>query len=43
MVIKLNANGLIARFKARWVVKGFRQIEGVNYDETFSSVVKSMT
>ncbi len=43
IVIKLNVNGLIARFKARWVVKGFRQIEGVNYDETFSLVVKSIT
>ncbi len=43
IVIKLNVNGLIARFKARWVVKGFRQIEGVNYDKTFSLVVKSIT
>lgn len=38
---KLNSNGAIARYKARWVVKGFRQVEGVDFDETFASVVES--
>ena len=30
-------------YKARWVVRGFEQIHGVNYDQTFASVVKSMS
>ena len=30
-------------YKARWVVRGFEQILGVNYDQTFASVVKSMS
>ena len=40
--IKLGPEGEITRFKARWVVKGFRQLEGIEYDETFSSVIKAM-
>ena len=40
--IKLGPYGEITRFKARWVVKGFRQLEGIEYDETFSSVIKAM-
>ena len=31
------------KHKARWVVKGYEQIEGINYDETFASVVKTAT
>jgi hypothetical protein len=38
---KLNPNGSIARYKARWVAKGFEQIEGIDYNVTFSSVVKT--
>lgn len=30
-------------YKARWVVQGFEQTYGVNYDQTFASVVKSMS
>ena len=39
---KLGPQGKIIRFKARWVVKGFRQLEGLEYDETFSSVIKAI-
>lgn len=28
-------------YKARWVVRGFEQQQGINYDETYASVVKS--
>lgn len=33
-------SGAITRYKARWVVKGFRHVEGVDFDKTFASVVK---
>ena len=35
-------NGDIARFKARWVVKGYLQQFGVDFDQTFAAVVKPM-
>ena len=40
--IKRDVNGDIARFKARWVVRGYLQQFGVDYDQTYAAVVKPM-
>jgi transposase InsO family protein len=40
---KRRADGTLERYKARWVLRGFTQHLGVDYDETFSSVVKPAT
>ncbi|KAK1618245.1 hypothetical protein QYE76_023762 [Lolium multiflorum] len=37
---KTDADGNITVYKAQLVVKGFRQIQGVDYDETLSPVAK---
>jgi hypothetical protein len=39
----LCADGTLDRYKARWILQGFTQCPGVDYDETFRSVVKLAT
>ena len=41
--VKRNSDGLIDRFKARFVTKGFNQREGLDYKDTFNLVVKLAT
>jgi hypothetical protein len=37
---KFNADGTLERYKARWVLRGFTQRPSIDFDETFSPVVK---
>jgi hypothetical protein len=41
--VKWNADDTINRYKARLVAKGFKQRYGIDYEDTFSLVVKSGT
>ncbi|CAM8956599.1 unnamed protein product [Rhodiola kirilowii] len=41
--VKRHSDGTIERYKARLVAKGFTQEEGLDYNETFVSVVKMST
>jgi hypothetical protein len=38
--IKHVVDGSIEKYKARFVARGFSQIEGVDYDDTFASIAR---
>jgi hypothetical protein len=40
---KFNSDGTLERYKARWVLRGFTERPGIDYDETFNPVVKLAT
>ncbi len=39
--VKRDKDGNVARHKARWVVKGYEQCFGIDYDQTFAGVAKN--
>jgi hypothetical protein len=41
--IKRGKDGEILQYKARWVVKGYEQRYGLDYDQTFAGVTKAST
>ena len=43
LAVKRDAMGQVERFKARYVVKGFMQVEGLDFNETFAPTCKPET
>ena len=41
--MKYNPDGSVDRYKARLLAKGYSQIEGFDYQETFAPVAKLVT
>ena len=41
--LKRGSQGEILRYKSRWVIRGFEQKEGLDYNEIFATVVKPMS
>ena len=41
--VKLGPSGQVDKYKARYVVKGFKQVEGLDYFETFAPTCKPET
>ncbi|KAI2966591.1 hypothetical protein CBS147324_7348 [Aspergillus niger] len=40
--LKVNTEGVIIQFRARWVVCGNRQVPGIDYDESFAPVASEI-
>ena len=40
---KYHVDGSIQKYKARFVVKGYSQQQGINFEETFSSIARFET
>lgn len=40
---KLNADGILEHLKARFVAKRYNQIDGIDFSETYSHVIKPST
>lgn len=40
---KFNVDGSLERYKAMWLLRGFSQRPSIDFDETFSPVVKPAT
>ena len=41
--IKQDTHGAIMKYKAWWVVKGFKQQFGIDYNQTYAAVIKPMS